>query len=181
MSKELRLDDILVTGQKYKIWDEHIAIYRFKDKRTFVFELPDGSLTKFTGLKIDGVKHLNGQIPKVVESPKVNYSVIYKPVNTGDFMKDWEINNENLRKIDERVKTEGGLVGRYIQEPYADSYAIYQIVSEKGSKVKIKAITGIGDDWVLPVWGRETMIDKSYAQSSVYRRDRLRAFFIGKN
>lgn len=180
MSKEIRLDDILVTGQTYKIWDTHIAIYRFKEKRTHVFELPDGRLTKFTNLKVDGVKHLNGQIPKVIEAPKVNYSVIYKPVNTGDFMKDWDTNNENLRQIDEKVKSEGGLVGRYIQEPYADSYAIYQIVGEKGSKVKIKVVTGIGDDWVLPMWGRECMIDKGYAQSSVYRRDKLREFFNKK-
>ena len=143
MIKEVKLDDILVVGQQYKIWDTHIVTYRFKEKRTHVFELPDGRLTKFTNLQVDGVKHLNGQIPKVIaplKPVKANSDIIYKPVNTGDFMKDMETNYANLKKIDQKVKSQGGILGRYIQEPYADGYAIYQVVEEKATKVKLREI-----------------------------------------
>ena len=75
-------------------------------------------------------------------------------------MKDMETNYANLKKIDQKVKSQGGILGRYIQEPYADGYAIYQVVEEKATKVKLRVVTGIGDDWTLPMWGRESMVDK---------------------
>lgn len=95
-------------------------------------------------------------------------------------MKDWETNEANLRRIDQMVKSKGGILGRYVQEPYADGYAVYQVVEEKATKVKLRVVTGIGDDWVLPMWGEEAMVDKSYVQTSIYRRDKMSDFFKKK-
>jgi len=181
---EVRLDDILVSGQQYKIWDKHIATYRFKEKRTHVFELSDGRLTKFTNLKVEDVKNVNGSIPKVIKQQanvtRVPKNLLYTPVDTGDFMADYETNYANLKKIDQKAKADGSLLGRYVQEPYADGYAVYQVVEEKATKVKLAVVTGIGDDWVLPVWGRSSMVDKSYVQASIYRRDKLDELFNRK-
>lgn len=53
--KKPKLDDILKTGKKYKIWGKHEATYVFKEKRTHIFNLNE-ELTKFTGLKVDDVE-----------------------------------------------------------------------------------------------------------------------------
>lgn len=54
-----KLDDILVVGKKYKVWNEHIATYMFKQKRSFIFKLDNGSLTRFTNLKPSGITEIN--------------------------------------------------------------------------------------------------------------------------
>ena len=52
-----KLEDILVRGKTYKIWDEHVAVFKYKEKRSFIFE-KDGRLTKFTSLKYSDVKEV---------------------------------------------------------------------------------------------------------------------------
>ena len=51
------LDSILVVGKQYKIWDTHTATYKFKEKRSYIFE-KDGRLTRFTSLKPTDVKEI---------------------------------------------------------------------------------------------------------------------------
>ena len=88
--------------------------------------------------------------------------------------------NENLRKLqkeDQLAKKKGQLVGRYIQESYADGHAVYKIVKEFKNKVRIRVVTGIGDDWRIPYWGEEATIDKKYAVESIAHRDRVAKLF----
>lgn len=92
----------------------------------------------------------------------------------------WEIEREAKNKkwksivaSDKAAKKKGSLVGRYIQESYADGYSFYLITKETRSSVTIEVVTGIGDDWVLPMFGRKTTVKKSYAKRNVEMRDSL--------
>ncbi len=84
---------------------------------------------------------------------------------------------QEVQKQDKLAKEEGNLVGRYIREPFADGFAFYEIIKEFKSKVKIRVITGVGDDWTIPYWGKETTIDKEYAAENIGRRDTLTKLF----
>ncbi len=53
------LDDLLVAGKTYSIWDgSYVAVYQYKLKRSFIFRLQDGSLTRFTRLSAGDVKEV---------------------------------------------------------------------------------------------------------------------------
>lgn len=88
-----------------------------------------------------------------------------------DFFNKMEENRKKLDEQDAKAKTEGKLVGRYIQEPRGDGYAIYRIVRENKKTVRIQRVTGIGDDWSVPYWGDETTVDKEYAEKNIGQRD----------
>lgn len=81
---------------------------------------------------------------------------------------------------DKAAKEAGKLVGRYISEPYADGRAIYEIIRESKKTVRIRVVTGIGDDWQIPYWGAETSIARQYALENIQRRDGLAALFAQK-
>jgi len=88
-----------------------------------------------------------------------------------EFFRKVEENWNKVQKKDEEAKAKGQLVGRYIREPYADGYAIYQIIRENKKSVRIRVVTGIGDDWHIPYWGVEVSIDKEYAIRNIAGRD----------
>jgi hypothetical protein len=90
-----------------------------------------------------------------------------------DRLQVWKDNMEQLMEIDRESKEAGTLLYRYIQEPYADSYAYYQITKVGTRKVTIEVVTEIGDDWSIPYWGDKTSIDKQYAEDSIAWRDNL--------
>lgn len=98
-----------------------------------------------------------------------------------DFIKRWDKNMENIKNIDEEVKKNNTLLHRFIYQPYADGNAVYQIIKVNKKTVRIRVCTGIGDDWIIPYWGEETLIDKAYAEESIYRRDYLDSLFKGKS
>lgn len=56
--KAPKLSDILEQGASYRIWGQYTAIYRYKVKRTHVFELPNGQLTRFRSLEPQDVVKL---------------------------------------------------------------------------------------------------------------------------
>ena len=85
-----------------------------------------------------------------------------------------------LREQDATAKAAGELLGRYIQESYADGYAFYEIIKVNKKSVRIQVVTGIGDDWVLPYWGVATSIPIAYAEQNIKRRDGLAALFARK-
>lgn len=93
------------------------------------------------------------------------------------FDKNWAA----IKSGDEDAAAKGELVGRYISEPFADGNAVYQIIKENKKTVRIRVCTGIGDDWTIPYWGRETSIDKEYALTQIRRREGLRALFSKKS
>jgi hypothetical protein len=95
-------------------------------------------------------------------------------------MKHFDHFDANFKKLvaqDEKAKDEDKLVGRYIQEQIADGYAYYVIVRENKRTVRIRHATGLGDDWMIPYWGEEASIDKSYALQRIDWRDGLDALF----
>ncbi|MFZ2657675.1 MAG: hypothetical protein WAX69_22265 [Victivallales bacterium] len=107
---------------------------------------------------------------------------LYKPEKS-DFAgweessKAMERNWSRFRKMDAEAKSKGEILGRYISEPYADSAANYQIIAVTGGKAMVLVCTGLGDDWVIPYWGRCAAIDRRYAEESIRRRDGIRELF----
>jgi hypothetical protein len=108
--------------------------------------------------------------------------MLYKPGNYKnlDFIEAMKKNWAKLQECDKTAKENGELVGRYIDEPFADGKAIYQIVKENKKTVRIRVCTGLGDDWVIPYWGEEATIDKEYAVKKVAQRDALAELFRKK-
>jgi len=82
-----------------------------------------------------------------------------------------EENWTKLQAADKQAKTCGSMVGRYIKEPFADGYAIYRIAKENKKSVRIEVVKGLGDDWVIPYWGKQAIIAKAYAQQKLDQRD----------
>lgn len=80
-------------------------------------------------------------------------------------------------ELDELAEANNQLVGRYIREPFADGYAVYQITKQFEKTVHIQVVTGLGDDWRIPYWGDNAIIERSYAKESITRRMNMRKLF----
>lgn len=89
-------------------------------------------------------------------------------------------NYEQLKEIDKMAKSKGELLGRYVDVPVADGKAIYQIMRVNKNTVRLKALSGFGDDYILDYWGYEATVDKDYIVSLVMRRDKLTEIFSRK-
>lgn len=96
------------------------------------------------------------------------------------WLKEADDNFKALEEQDKKARRSGTLVGRYIQEQYADGYAFYVITKENKKSVRIHVVSGLGDDWVIPYWGEETSVDKQYALQSIQYRDNLKRIFANK-
>lgn len=94
-----------------------------------------------------------------------------------DIITIWKENWDKLEAEDKQAKDQNQLVGRYITEPYADGKAVYIITKENKKTVDIEVVTGIGDDWVIPYWGKKARINKKYAIDSLFSRDKITAIF----
>lgn len=55
-AKEPKLDDVLVIGEKYLIWDKYEVTYSEKCKRTYVFKQNNGTFIRFKNLKVKDLK-----------------------------------------------------------------------------------------------------------------------------
>ena len=89
----------------------------------------------------------------------------------------WKKNYNKMIQRDTQAQQRGELVGRFIDEPIADGYAYYEIVRENKNTVRIKHITGVGDDYMVHYWGSIATIDKDYALQSIKRREALANIF----
>jgi len=96
-----------------------------------------------------------------------------------EWLKQADKNFEALQEQDRQAKEAGILVGRFIQEQFADGYAYYVVTKENKKMVRINAVSGMGDDWRIPYWGEETNIEKSYLLDSISRREDLAKLFQG--
>lgn len=94
-----------------------------------------------------------------------------------DFCKRWDENTKRIDEIDKKAKEEGTLLHRFIYESIADGKAVYQIIKVNKKTVRIRVCEGIGDDWVIPYWGREASIDKAYVEEMIRRQDVLSSMF----
>jgi len=74
------------------------------------------------------------------------------------------------------AKAEKTLLGRTIQFPMADSYALYLITSVGTKTVQLKWLNWC-DAWVDDRCGYACRLDKKYAEQSVFGRDRLDEMF----
>lgn len=91
---------------------------------------------------------------------KLTFDLKFTPSNTGDFIKDMTIDDNEVERIDGLAKRNNQIIGRMIFHPYADGLAVYQIVAETKTGFKIKNVP-VGDAWVLPAWGDEATIKKA--------------------
>ena len=80
---------------------------------------------------------------------------------------------------DAAAKTAGVLEGRIIYHPYADGYAMYEIVSTTKRIARVKKLN-IGDAWTLPAWGAAADIPLALAKKFIERQDWLANAFKGK-
>jgi len=102
-----------------------------------------------------------------------------KEINWKD-SNSWNVMEENrklLDEIDKEAKDKGELLWRTIQEPFADGYAVYQIIKVNKKTARIRCCSGLGDDWMIPYWGEETSVDLDYVESKIQQKDAMAAFF----
>lgn len=88
-------------------------------------------------------------------------------------------NWSELKSIDRIAKNRGTILHRFIREPVADGYAIYQIVKLNKKTVRIQHCTGYSD-YKVSYWGDGAVIDRGYAENSVKGRDTLEELFKKK-
>ena len=105
------------------------------------------------------------------ENPALSIDKVYE--------KHQDKNWSELKRIDEEAKKKGNILHRFIREPVADGYAIYQIVKRNKKSVRIKHCTGYSD-YKVSCWGDGAIIDSSYAEKSVRGRDRFEELFKKK-
>ena len=86
-------------------------------------------------------------------------------------------NYEQLKSIDKMAKAKGELLGRFVEIGVADGKAFYQIMRVNKNTVRVKALGGLGDDYILDYWGYEATVDKAYVESLVRSRDKLNELF----
>jgi hypothetical protein len=94
-------------------------------------------------------------------------------------LKIYDDNFNKLVEKDAEARKQKTLVGRYIAEQFADGYAYYTIVKENKKTVKMKVVTKLGDDWVIPSWGETPTLDKRYVMSKINFRDRHSDMWFG--
>lgn len=92
------------------------------------------------------------------------------------YISEIEANQEKMNQKDLIAREQGLLKGRYVRIPQADGYAFYEIVRENKKTVRIRVITGIGDDWSVSYWGNEATIDKNFAIQNIGQRDHWNDF-----
>ena len=85
---------------------------------------------------------------------------------------------EEMETNDAEAKAQGELVGRYIKEPAADSYAYYLIVEAEGDVVTVEHLD-IYDGWSIPYLEHGT-IPRSYALQNIHGRDVMAELFASK-
>ena len=87
----------------------------------------------------------------------------------------YDANWKKLKAADAAAKAAGTLVGRWIAHSYADGKAIYRITKVTARTASIEVVTGIGDDWVLPAWGKKTNIPLKTAKGFIEHQDAMEA------
>jgi len=108
--------------------------------------------------------------------------IIFKEVNwtnTDNALRTMDENTNKLVQMDKEAKTNGKLVGRYIEHPIADGLAYYLITKETKTKVHIESVGGLGDDWTIPAWGDKCTVPKKLVVAMLSARDKLATLFGG--
>lgn len=102
--------------------------------------------------------------------------LIYTPLDKSQTIEAFEKNIDHLYKLDQKARDEGSIIGRFIREPAADSYAYYQVVSESAKNYTIKSVKGIGDDWEISIFGSKATVNKEKIEEIITQRDNFDDF-----
>jgi len=89
-----------------------------------------------------------------------------------DYLEVLEARHRAMVEKDAQAKAKGTMVGRFIREPCADSYAFYEIVKVNKKTVVIQHLD-VYDGWTIPYWGKRATIDIRFAQENLAYRDNL--------
>jgi hypothetical protein len=87
--------------------------------------------------------------------------------------------NELMDELKVLAQAEKTLIGRTIQFPMADSYALYLITSVSKTQVQLKWLKWC-DAWVDDRCGYACRLDRKYAEQTVFGRDKLDELFSKK-
>lgn len=98
---------------------------------------------------------------------------VLEPFDVDQFLKIGDENYDNLIKIDEEAKKSGNLLYRVLFEPYADGNAAYQVIKVNKKTVKVRVCKGFGDEWVIPSFGEECLLQKDYVENVILGRDKF--------
>ena len=102
---------------------------------------------------------------------------IYRPRDVhGNYLEAINKNQEKLREIDRIQKKKGNILWRYVWFPYADGYAIYQIIHTTKKYVRLLHVTGIGDDWEIPELLDGSIYPRYMAEENIAYRRIIKSF-----
>ena len=104
-------------------------------------------------------------------------------IKSGTFGKLFDAKMERQEELMNELKTlakaKKTLLGRTVQFPMADSYALYLITSVNKTTVTIEWLNWC-DGWVDDRAGYKSNLSLKYAEQTVYGRDRLDEMFSNK-
>ena len=103
----------------------------------------------------------------------------YAYISTESMSEQMDREYAEMEATDAEAKAEGTIIGRYLKEPAADSYAYYQVIAVDGKNntLQLEHIA-VYDAWSLPMY--ESMIDCfpiAYAMQQIEFRDKMDGFF----
>lgn len=139
---------------------------------------------QYLALPYDGRRNilLIKDIPEDIKIEKRDPNLLYVPErDEKNYLEMCEKNNKKLDEIDRIQREKGKLLYRFIQLPYADGYAVYQIVYISGQQVRVHHVTGIGSDYSIPELVDGGFFPKESAILNIERRDRISSFFKERN
>ena len=139
---------------------------------------------QYLALPYDGRRNilLIKDIPEDIKIEKGDPNLLYVPErDEKNYLEMCEKNNKKLDEIDRIQREKGKLLYRFIQLPYADGYAVYQIVYISGQQVRVHHVTGIGSDYSIPELVDGGFFPKESAILNIERRDRISSFFKERN
>lgn len=144
-----------------------------------------GDYSKKQHYLFDGIKtaYIDVENYKVV----TDELMLYKPVQVRygkefDFgCIDIDRNFTQLKETDQKQKSKNTILYRYLKFPYADGFAVYQIVEVKRNKVRLLHCTGLGDDWEIPEILNGGYLDRDMAERNISNRDMRSEFASGKS
>lgn len=134
---------------------------------------------QYLALPYDGRRNilLIKDIPEDIKIEKGDPNLLYVPErDEKNYLEMCEKNNKKLDEIDRIQREKGKLLYRFIQLPYADGYAVYQIVYISGQQVRVHHVTGIGSDYSIPELVDGGFFPKESAILNIERRDRISSY-----
>lgn len=120
----------------------------------------------------------------IPDSVKVEYNpFLYRPRPTSisAFQEAIRKNRKKLQEIDDLQRKKRQILWRYLELPYKEGIAIYQIVYVTPQKVRLLHVTGMGEDLLFPGLYDGCYFDRALAESNIIQRELTRRILYEKN